>query len=333
MNNKIEERMNIQKTRSQRNSSFELLRIVLIFMVILGHANMWYIGGGFQNEVEHVIKTVVEVICVPAVNAFVLISGWFGIKGNYSKVIPLLIKLLICTVPVAIMFAMSGKIQLLSLDGISNNILGGNNYWFIIDYIGLLLFAPILNVVAEIAEKEVLRAFLIAVMMLIVPMDDILRSSVLGVEGGYSLLWFIYLYLLARYMRIHGITWMERHKWTILIACFFFQTFLLYMHWIGNRYTNPLILMPAMCMIYIFKNYTFYSKAINFVASGVLMAYMLHMHPCFVNYIRVFLLNLYHAHGYFLYLCEAACLIVVLCVIAAMIENMISGLISMFLHQ
>lgn len=322
--------MNIQKTQSQRNSSFELLRIVLVFMVILGHANMWFIGGGYQNETEHVFKTVVEVICMPAVNAFVLISGWFGIKGNYRRVIPLVIKLLICTIPVAILFAISGKITLLSLDGLNKYILGGNNYWFIIDYLGLILFAPILNVVVEKAEKCILQAFLIAVIVLIVPMDDVLRSTVLGVEGGYSLLWFIYLYLLARYMRIHGIAWMERHKWMLLGVCFVVQTVLLYMHWIGNRYTNPLILMPAICMILIFKNYTFHSKAINFVASGVLVAYMLHMHPCLVEYIRVFLLNMYHAHGYYVYLCEVSCLIVVLCVIAATIDKLISAMLEMF---
>lgn len=325
--------MNLQEMNIQRNSSFELLRIVLVFLVLFEHAAMWYIGYGYHNEAEHVVKTVIQVICMPAVNAFVLISGWFGIKGNYSKAILLLIKLLICTIPVSIIFAISREIQLYSLEGICNYVLGGSNYWFIIDYVGLILFAPILNVVVEKAEKGILRVFLIATMALIVPMDDILRSSVLGVEGGYSLLWFIYLYILARYMRIHGVVWLERHKWTIFVVCLLVQAVLLYMHWIGNRYTNPLILMPAICMILIFKNYTFHSKAINFVASGVLMAYMLHMHPCFVEYIRIFLWNLYKAHGYYMYLCEVACLIVVFCVIAAMIDKLLSLMISKFLHQ
>lgn len=305
-----------------RDSNFELLRVLLIFMVLLGHANMWFLGSEYQTETEHCIRVFVEVVCLPAVNAFVLISGWFGIKGDYRRVFPIIFQLLMCTVPVAIVMNAMRQINLLNLDDIAEYVLGGNNYWFVIDYIGLVLFAPILNIIVHNVNKVVLRTFFIGVLALIVPLDVVFRSSVLGVNGGYSLIWFIYLYLLARYMRLYGIEWLDRSKWMVMVACIVLQTILLYFNLIGNRYTNPLILLPAMSIILIFKEYSFKSNIVNYLASGTLIVYMLHMHPCFYREIGVFLRNLYYSNGYYWYMIDVIGLIVLLYFVAVAVDKM-----------
>lgn len=218
-----------------RNSGFELLRMLLIFMVMLGHANKWYLGDYYQSETEHWIRTAVEAVCLPAVNAFVLISGWFGINGDYKRVYSLIYQLLICTVPLALWFAAIGEINLFTIKAIDKYIFGWGNYWFVIDYIGLVLFAPVLNLIAENANKQILRIFLISTLILIVLFDVVLRSTVLGMEGGYSLLWFVYLYLLARYMRLYGCEWIVKHRWRIIIVCLVLQAVLLYYHLTSNK--------------------------------------------------------------------------------------------------
>lgn len=288
--------------QSRRNSSFELLRILLIFLVIIGHANVWYIGFTYNTESEHVIKVLLQVICMPAVNAFVLISGWFGIKANISKIISLLFQMLFITVPVAIVMWILGKVNLLSLENFNYFVLGGNNYWFIINYIGLLLVAPLLNNLFNNSSKEALFAYLFSFLLFVVPLDVILRSKVLGLEGGYSLLWFIYLYILGRYIRKFDIIWLDHNKWIVLVICVIAQSILFYFHLIGNRYTNPLILLPAICLILIFKDFSFHNQLINNLASATLMAYMIHMHPCFINDIREILVDLYIRNGYCLYM-------------------------------
>lgn len=309
----IQKNENNQKVRS---SNFELLRLILIFMVILGHANVWFIGSGYQTVPEHIMKVIVQVVCLPAVNAFILISGWFGINSGFHKVFAMIFQLLFCTLPIAIIMAMMGYINIFSLNGISEYVLGGANYWFVIDYIGLLLFSPVLNTIVLNSPQKILRMFLIAVLGLIVLMDFILRSNVLGLEGGYSLLWFVYLYLLARYMRIYGIKSIEKNKWKIIVLCFILQTLLLYFHLTSNRYTNPLILLPAISMILIVKDLSFKSRIVNYMATAALMAYMLHMHPCFWREIGVFLRRLYQSDGYFLYMVEVVGLIMLLYLIA-----------------
>lgn len=305
-----------------RNSSFELLRILLVFMILVEHANILFIGFNCSNEIEHAIRCSVQSLCLPAVNAFVLISGWFGIKGDYKRIFPLMFQLAVCTVPVAIVFYSLGLIPLMNLDGLFNYILGGQNYWFVIDYIALVLFAPLLNVIVENADRVTLKNSLITSYLLIVPMDVVLRTQILGVEGGYSALWFIWLYLFARYVKVYGWAFVEKNKWILMVGSIAFEAVLFFFGLMGTRYTTPFILMPAICLIMIFKDWSFQNKFINYIAPATLIAYMLHMQPCFVPYIRRFLGELYNANGYYMYMLEALGLIVVLYVISVVVYRL-----------
>ena len=68
----------------KRESKFELLRIVLICMVITLHYLNPEIGGALEytkgTEINHVFALVLESICIIAVNVFVIITGYFGLK-------------------------------------------------------------------------------------------------------------------------------------------------------------------------------------------------------------------------------------------------------------
>lgn len=57
-------------------------------------------------------------------------------------------------------------------------------------------------------------------------------------------------------------------------------------------------------MIYIFKKWAFHSRVINFAASGCLMAYLLHLQPVLIPYIKRFLVSEYLNFGYWLYITE-----------------------------
>ena len=66
-----------------RESNIELLRIIAMIMVLLLHAN-GAIGPFVQlsdanSGVEEFLRLFLEIVCVVSVNAFIMISGWFGI--------------------------------------------------------------------------------------------------------------------------------------------------------------------------------------------------------------------------------------------------------------
>lgn len=308
-----------------RNSSFELLRIILIIMILVEHGNMWFVGSGFTSESEHLAKCIVESVCIGSVNAFVLISGWFGINSGLQKIPALAFMLLFCTVPILIVGLIAGWVPvdtLKSAGGIFEYIFGGNAYWFVIDYIGLVIIAPILNHGIKAMDRKKLGTLILSVYALILLFDFVFMAPVLGTDGGYSVIWFAFLYLLARYLRLYGSPFLEQYCIPLLITSIAVQSALFYFGLIGLRYTNPLILAEAISLILIFKKWDFRSRAINYAASGCLMAYLLHMQPVLVPFIRKFLLAEYTVHGYWLYITEVLGLSIGVFLIAVMLDKM-----------
>lgn len=77
-----------------RLSNMELLRIVCMFFVLVQHANFLSIGTPVQQDaaaepVGTFIRFFVEALCIVAVNVFVFISGWFGIRYSHKGVLRL----------------------------------------------------------------------------------------------------------------------------------------------------------------------------------------------------------------------------------------------------
>ena len=71
-----------------RNSKFELLKIIAIFMVILLHANNY--GGLLQNgdlsTYNKIITYIIEAFSIVAVNIFVMTSGYYLVQKKSIKV-------------------------------------------------------------------------------------------------------------------------------------------------------------------------------------------------------------------------------------------------------
>jgi surface polysaccharide O-acyltransferase-like enzyme len=74
-----------------RQSNFELLRIIAMFMVLILHADFQALGAPDKAELikfplAATIKVIFEMACIVAVNVFVLISGWFGIRPSVKGI-------------------------------------------------------------------------------------------------------------------------------------------------------------------------------------------------------------------------------------------------------
>lgn len=75
--------------KNERNSSIELLCILLGFAVIILHFN-YYPGGAVELTAgfTQTILVFLEILCICAVNTFILISGYYGVKTakiNFSS--------------------------------------------------------------------------------------------------------------------------------------------------------------------------------------------------------------------------------------------------------
>lgn len=68
---------------AERKINFEILRVLAMIMVLGLHANFTALKSPSADtilSIDGILRTYLEAICFVAVNTFVMISGWFGIK-------------------------------------------------------------------------------------------------------------------------------------------------------------------------------------------------------------------------------------------------------------
>lgn len=128
-----------------RQSNFELLRIVSMIMVLSLHSWMRPDLTASVDKLAVFTDLFRESICLPAVNIFILISGYFGIRWDIKKVLSLLFQIFffvfiafgVCIITGLTQFSIGGlwhHLNCLLLD-----------YWFVTAYLILYMFAPVLN--------------------------------------------------------------------------------------------------------------------------------------------------------------------------------------------
>lgn len=74
----------------ERESNFELLRIVAMFLVLMLHANFISIGSPTISDCHEapfnsILRYFFQSLSIGCVDIFVLISGWFGIRPSIKS--------------------------------------------------------------------------------------------------------------------------------------------------------------------------------------------------------------------------------------------------------
>lgn len=188
-----------------RQSNMELLRILATFMVLAVHADFFSLGepsaADFSvNPVGAIGQTVFQFLTVGAVNTFVFISGWFGIRTTLRGVAKLLFQCAFFAALIYVCTLASGWNALSGADLV--NVVTAYNQWFVVSYLGLMIFAPALNALVEKTPRRTLLVIIIGFYIY-----QTLYSTFPGfrnpIAGGYSTISFLGLYLLVRYVRLY----------------------------------------------------------------------------------------------------------------------------------
>ena len=74
--------------KNRRMTNIELLRILAMVMVVVMHF-LYYSGSlmevGSSLSSVRIIGTLMEAFCLVAVNTYVFISGYFGVKSCFKR--------------------------------------------------------------------------------------------------------------------------------------------------------------------------------------------------------------------------------------------------------
>ncbi len=189
----------------ERQSNMELLRLVAMMMILVMHMDYGAFGLPTAESVEQAPMTTfgrifVEHLCLVAVNVYVLISGWFGIRPKMKGFVRLMLQVATYSIIITGAFLLLGKTTF-KIGYVTDMLIIGKQYWFVVSYLLLYLVSPILNTFVEHSSKREFQWILLVFFGF-----QFVYSWIFGLEefaGGYSALSFMGLYLLARYVKIY----------------------------------------------------------------------------------------------------------------------------------
>lgn len=281
--------MMYNKTTSPRQTNMELLRLLAMLLILVGHALFFNYPDSQQIKdapVLSISRFLYSGLSVCSVDVFVLISGWFGIRYKEERLLSLVFQTLFFTVLVYTTLAIWKPLHYLNLDALSTIILfHSDDLWFIKAYIGMYLIAPMLNKYIETATERQLRNFLIVFYSFQTIYGWLNLYGAHWFEGGFSMVSFLGLYILARYVRLH--LSVQKGKYIFLyvyliigfglgLIAFMLAAFDIKIYGRLLTYTDPLVIIEGVCLVIFFSKLNIQCKFINYVAASCLAIYLLH---------------------------------------------------------
>ena len=267
---------------TQRNSAFELLRILSQVFIVLYHICYIWQGKEYSNQ------PFFQAVSIPlhiGVVVFVLLSGYFTIKLKPSGLVKLLGIFIVYCLPEVIYSVATSRNMLHTVHSLM--FFSNSHFWFVKTYLYLFLVSPMINLWLKNATERQ-RWYMVAVFAFVACYMAMTKGDA-SMSNGKNLTNFIYFYLVGNQLYYYRDRWMNI-KTSTLVLCYITFSFLImaleyYMH--GNvigkmvkslsfPYHSPLILVGAIMFFMIIGKQHIQSRFINYVAASSLAIYLIH---------------------------------------------------------
>ena len=286
----------------QRNSRFELLRIISMVMIIVHH----YVVHGFDLTEFSGTKIFIDFLTVTGkwgVNCFVLITGFYMIRSRFSfkKILLLEGQVLFYSVGLTGLFALVDP-RSVSLKAAVRSFfpLFFNDYWFFTAYVVLLFLSPFLNkgFFALTKRQVLIFIFIFSILWSV--------SSTFYYDRFYGncLTWFVLLYVIGAFIRCYtnpsegkasryfavgaGFLILCGLSTTVLnfLGCRFgIEPFLLHST-VASRDSSFFLLVSATATFLGFSKLpSKHNRAVNLIAGTVFGVYLIHDHVLVRNFL------------------------------------------------
>lgn len=214
----------------KRQANFEILRVLAMAMIVAMH---YMLKGGIAvpmsengSLVNHA-AWLIEAFCIVAANCYVLISGYFLVEAEWklNKLIMLAAQVLFYSllVPVVCIPLGIGNVAEWSIYEWIFAVLPlqMDHYWFATSYVLLFMLVPVLAPgVRQLSKKQM--QITIGVLLFYYCVIKSISPILLSTDNyGYDLGWFVCLFLIAAYIRLHGIPFFEEKgkSFVVYVLC------------------------------------------------------------------------------------------------------------------
>ena len=299
----------------KRNSNFELMRIVSMLFIVIGHTLSWGGVTDLSSETLKLLIYIVYALITVHVNSFILLTGYFQLQSKFKsrKVINLLFLMLFYRV---FCLFLAWKIGWMQYDGIGSILLkllplSNFSYWYLNVYIVLYLLSPYLNIFINNIGKKKYDILLGILFIFCSIVTRVTMQEFLSNEDGYSLIQFIFMYLLGGYLKKYdsqiSIKLKKRKIGTNSSAFVYFTIYFILgiikflLNYAGEVekmpfgflnilfkysfdrliYDDPLVILQSIAYFLIFKNIKLNNKFVNLLSKGTNEVYLFHMNKSF----------------------------------------------------
>lgn len=266
-----------------RNMTIEYLRVIFIFLIVLLHILWTDYGGGYLLPSNHSTEAYIQLgltnLTSIGVTGFVLISGYYGVKLKISRILSLWIQTTTyALISALVIYAIwEGSFIKRTID--APLMLFDGCWWFVTDYLILMLLSPFLNAGLNILNKRQLL-LVISVLSFIMYGAEWFHAK----DASMPLLLFFNTYLVGRYIKLYPIKFVLKFKYLIfIIGLFLLIVEPITLHAIGldgkmkfvSGNFNVLVLITDIALLQICLSQQKMGKG-NFLTRNVLAIYLVH---------------------------------------------------------
>lgn len=200
---------NITIKKSKRLLNVEMLRILSMFLIVCNH----FLGHGLclqdydVTDSNRFVLWFFRGVCYMGTNLFILISAYFQCKSNFKakSILLLICQVLFYSVVLYLISILTGLTEF-SYSSLVSVILPvlSSSYWFVTCYVGLYILAPFINKFITSMSRMSLKSLIVILFIFFSVIPNIFFNSTwLNWGGSSGIVWFIFLYLVAGYIRLY----------------------------------------------------------------------------------------------------------------------------------
>ena len=300
----------MKSKKTSRESSIELLRIVAMMLIMVGHCYVRFHplpqeGAMADSPLTSFLDVMLSCITTTGVGIFIAISGWFGIKFKTQGLAKYLF-MVFFTLWTVYGIALALHISKFNLSGLKTCMGFYEGYWFVLGYLGLYLISPFLNTFIEHATKKELQIVLLSYYLFHGYISWL--SGWYDYYNGYSILLFAGIYLTAAYFRRYPVDWMDKYAPQLWVTTIMLMTIIAYLSLWGLGFAgrqirddNPLSIIASILLVITFSKLKFQNRLVNWLAASCFAVYLIHYSPYVYPYLIHFMQNVHQQYDGLLY--------------------------------
>lgn len=198
----------------KRESQFEVMRTLAMFFIVVYHCLTHGVGGEYTFHVDQptslfniLFSDLLLVFCSISVNLYVMISGYFlsDLDFKLSRIIRIWVQ--VCFYSFAItMIMMALGVTPFSIVAIGKSFfpLSTDAYWFVTQFIGLMILSPFLTLMARrMSYRQYIGLLIGGAFLCLAIIPDFPLGKRFHVAHGNSVWSFAFLYMIAGFIKHH----------------------------------------------------------------------------------------------------------------------------------